>query len=248
MTKQEILQQCSVDLSNGFLIRLPDIQLERKLYQEVAKSLTLIGGKWTSGKVQAFVFKENPTELLESISGGENRNLQKEYQFFETPDDLADELVTLAEIESQHKILEPSAGQGAIVKAITRNLPNVKVDCYELMPTNQIFLRKIANVNFIGDDFLQADESIKYDRIVANPPFSKNQDIDHVKKMYNLLNQNGKMVVITSNHWLDSMNKKEMEFRRWLKEVDYSSIKVDRGRFKSSGTMVETNILVIDKR
>jgi phospholipid N-methyltransferase len=248
MTKQEILKQCSVEFLNGFIIRLPDIQLERKLYQEVAKALTLIGGKWTSGKVQAFVFKENPTKLLESISGGENRNLQKEYQFFETPDDLADELVTLAEIESQHKILEPSAGQGAIVKAITRILPNTTVDCYELMPTNQIFLRKIANVNFIGDDFLQSDESIKYDRIVANPPFSKNQDIDHVKKMYNLLNQNGRMVVITSTHWFTSTNKKETEFKNWLKEIEAERIEIVKGRFKESGTMVGTFILVIDKK
>jgi len=53
MTKQKILQKCIVE---GNLVKLPSGQLDRKLYQEVAKSLNLIGGKWKGGKTMAFVF------------------------------------------------------------------------------------------------------------------------------------------------------------------------------------------------
>jgi hypothetical protein len=94
-TKQEVLQNCKVE---GNLIKLPDVQLERKLYLDVAKALELIGGKWKGGKVGAFVFPHDPAELLEQIANGENRNLKKEYQFFETPAVLADELVELLAI------------------------------------------------------------------------------------------------------------------------------------------------------
>ena len=41
-TKEQVLQNCTIE---GNIVKLPNIQLDRKLYQEVAKSLELIGGK-----------------------------------------------------------------------------------------------------------------------------------------------------------------------------------------------------------
>jgi hypothetical protein len=79
-TKEDILSKCTVD---GNIVKLPEDQLERKLYLEVAKSLNLIGGKWKGGKVQGFVFLTDPTELLSEIANGGDRNLKKEFQFLE---------------------------------------------------------------------------------------------------------------------------------------------------------------------
>lgn len=42
-TKEDVLKNCTVE---GLVVKLQNVQLERKLYQEVAKSLELIGGKW----------------------------------------------------------------------------------------------------------------------------------------------------------------------------------------------------------
>ena len=42
-TKEQVLQNCTVE---GTVVKLPNVQLDRKLYQEVAKALELIGGKW----------------------------------------------------------------------------------------------------------------------------------------------------------------------------------------------------------
>jgi len=39
----EVLKKCRVE---GNVIKLPEGQLERNIYQEVAKALELIGGKW----------------------------------------------------------------------------------------------------------------------------------------------------------------------------------------------------------
>ena len=55
---------------------------------------------------------------------------------------------------------------------------------------------------FMGDDFLNPSEwatAFKYDRIIANPPFTKNQDIDHVMQMWNFLKPGGRIVSIMSN-------------------------------------------------
>jgi phospholipid N-methyltransferase len=244
MTTKEVLQQCKVD---GNIIKLPNIQLDRKDYTEVKKQLELIGGKWKGGKTQGFVFEEDPTELLEQIASGEKRNLKKEFQFFPTPDELADRLVSKAIIYSNSKILEPSAGRGAIVKAINRNMEGLQVDCFELMELNQTSLKKVPTANIIGDDFLQTEIENEYDIVIANPPFSKNQDIEHIRKMFQVVKPGGTIITIASKHWQSSSNKKETEFRDWLKEFDPHIEEIEAGEFKESGTMVGAVLLVFDK-
>lgn len=241
----EILKNCTIDGNN---VKLPNGQLDKKLYQGVAKKLNLIGGKWKGGKTAAFVFPSDPTELLNQVANGEARNIKKEYQFYATPSILADDLVEYADISETDDILEPSAGQGAIIQAINRILPNKIVDCYELMDINRDFLSKITTANLIGNDFL-AETNLKfYDKIIANPPFSNNQDISHVREMYNRLKIGGRLVSITSKHWNLSNNKKEKDFKNWLNELNAEVYDIENGAFKSSGTMIGGYIIVINKR
>jgi len=242
MTKEEVLQKCTIE---GLVVKLPIGQLDRKVYKDVAKSLELIGGKWKGGKVMGFVFLQNPTELLREIQSGQKRNLKKEFQFFGTPDLLADKLVELAELTNQDIILEPSAGQGAIIKAINK-VVDVVPDCYELMDVNVFILGKSElKFNLVGSDFLENQDY--YTKIIANPPFNKNQDIDHLRLMYKYLIPKGRLVCITSESWVNGSHKKQQEFRTWLKSVNATILDVERGSFKESGTMVGGKIIVIDK-
>jgi hypothetical protein len=238
---QEILNNCTVENNH---IKLPPTQLDRETYLGVADKLKKIGGKWTGGKVQAFVFPHNPSELLAKIQSGEKVDLKKDFQFFETPDELAKKLVLFAEIENYQTVLEPSGGQGAIIKHIH---PSCAVYTYELNPLFHERLNSFHSTTVLGTDFLQADESAKFERIVANPPFSKNQDIDHIRKMYAVLITGGVMVSVASKHWQISNNRKETEFREWLNEVDAEVYDVESGAFKESGTNAPTVIIVINK-
>lgn len=244
MTHEEVLKSCTVE---GQVVKLPDVQLDRKVYLEVKKSLELIGGKWKSGKVKGFVFEEDPTELLAEIASGTKRNIKKEFQFFATPDDLADYVLDQVALNDWDDVLEPSAGQGALVKAIARVNPNIIVDCYELMPVNRKFLEKIPTANLVGDDFLNNDHTKKYDVIIANPPFQKNQDIDHILEMFERLKPGGILFSIASTHWIYTKNrKKEEEFYEWINEVGgYEEL--DAGLFKESGTNIATALVIIDK-
>lgn len=246
MTKENVLKKCKVE---GNIVKLPDGQLDRKLYLEVAKSLNLIGGKWRGKPIFRFVFQEDPKELLQQIANGEQRNLKKEFQFFSTPNDLADKLVQISFKTPYNlgKILEPSAGQGAIIKAIHRFNPDINVHCCELMDINKSFLDKIENIQFECKDFLKHQVKEEYSTIIANPPFSKNQDIDHIMKMYECLESGGRLVSISSKHWEFSNNKKENEFRKWLDKVNAEIIGIERGSFKESGTTIGGLIIVINK-
>lgn len=243
MTKEEVLQNCTVE---GLVVKLPAEQLDRKLYQDVAKALELIGGKWKSGRVQGFVFQQDPAGMLAEIARGENRNLKKEFQFFATPANLADELVRIADIGNHDTVLEPSAGQGAIIRAINA-VSVVTPDCYELMDLNVKMLAKTElRYNLVGEDFLNHTGKT-YSRIVANPPFTKNQDIDHLLVMYECLSRGGRLVCITSESWVTGSQKKQADFRVWLEKVGAEVIDIEKGAFKESGTMVGGKIVIINK-
>ncbi len=241
---QESLSKCKVD---GNVLHLPPIS-EGMLtnYNEVRTALLNAGAKY---KRNTFVFPNDAKPYIDRLLGGDKVNIKKEFQFFGTPASLADELVRRADIKTTHKVLEPSAGQGSIVDAIVRVVPTLGVDCCELMDINQNVLSKHSNVHFICDDFLKIPEQYKgyYDRIVANPPFNKNQDIDHINKMFECLKSGGRLVSIASKSWKIGGQKKQVAFREWLDKFGADVEEIENGAFKESGTSVGGFIITIDK-
>lgn len=236
------LLKCRIEGSVLFLPPLSDGPL--KNYNEVRTALLKAGAKY---KRNTFVFPNDAQPYIDRLISGESVNIKKEFQFFETPDDLAERLVELSGVKEGHMILEPSAGQGSIVKAINRATGGEDVYCYELMPINQNILKNISTVKLLGQDFLSNNEDEKYDRIIANPPFAKNQDIDHIKKMFEVLRPGGRIVTIASPSWTFGSHKKHIEFREWLDEVGATIEELPQGTFKESGTNIKAMLLVIDK-
>lgn len=244
-TKHEVLQACTVE---GMIVKLPPVQLDRKLYQDVAKSLELIGGKWKGNKIMGFVFPLCPKDLLQQISNGEKRNLKKEFQFFGTPAAIADRLVTLAGIQTGDNVLEPSAGQGAILEAIQRTYTPHRMTAIELMTVNCSILRSKGKAVIEGDFLIECKDLYNsFDKVIANPPFSGNQDIDHIVKMYLCCKFGGRIVTIASKHWQYATENKCKQFREWLTEINAEIIEVPAGEFKESGTSIATCIIIINK-
>lgn len=252
MEKQDILKQCRVE---GNIVKLPGIQLDRKLYMQVAQALELIGGKWKGHKVQGFVFPDDPTELLQEIANGEKRNLKKEHQAFYTPTGIAELMVNMAGLREEHSIMEPSAGSGAILEVIFRYYPKSTVFVCETMKTAVMTLEKKFGDNprffFLNPeddgDFLKLPDRPVFDRIIANPPFGKNQDIEHIYKMYSMLAPGGMIVTLASTHWMISSNRKEKQFAEWLSEVNGSATEMGPGVFKESGTNIPIVLIRIEK-
>lgn len=139
-----------------------------------------------------------------------------------------------------------SKGRGALIKAIHRSCPSVTVECYELMPENREFLHTLDNVILLDEDFTK-DSVGHYTKIIANPPFSGNQDIDHVRLMYERLEEGGILAAITSQHWKFASEKKCVEFREWLEKVHGEVFEISAGEFKESGTSISTMAVVIKK-
>ena len=242
---EEILRHCTLEDN---VLKLPQVSFNRKSYAEAKKWIEEAGGSWQGGKIQGFTFPFNAQRVFSILQQGKRCNLQQEYQFFSTPSDVADWLVMLAGgVDMTDKVLEPSAGTGAIIDAIHRNCMNVIVDCYELMPENIQLLQKKENINILGEDFIASDIKILYDKIIANPPFSKNQDIRHVRRMYDCVKKGGVVAAIMGTHWKLGNEIECVKFREWIDEIDAKIYNIDKGEFKESGTSIETTAVVIKK-
>lgn len=241
---EDVLKHCTF---NDNILRLPDVQLNPKSYAEVKKWITEAGGKWNGGKIQGFTFDFDATRVAGILMSGKRCNLKQEFQFFSTPPALAEWLVSLSDVKPGYAVLEPSAGTGAIIKAIHKTCPEVVVDAFELMPENRQTLEKMINVSLVGEDFTQGGPRL-YDRIFANPPFARNQDIRHARMMYDALDPNGgEMCVITSRHWVNAPEKECEQFRNWLHEVNAETHEIPNGVFDESGTSVATMAIVIKR-
>lgn len=84
-------------------------------------------------------------------------------------------------------------------------------------------------------------------RVVMNPPFTRHQDIDHVRHAYDLLDAGGILVAIMCESTFFRTDKKSVEFRDFLDSVYAQAIKLEPGAFRESGTDVVTRIVKIRK-
>lgn len=66
-------------------------------------------------------------------------------------------------------------------------------------------------------------------RVVMNPPFTRHQDIDHVRHAYDLLDAGGVLVAIMCESTFFRSDKKSVEFRDFLGSVYAQTIKLEPG-------------------
>jgi ParB/RepB/Spo0J family partition protein len=238
--KKELIESISKMIVIGKRLELPqDEHFDN--YAQVKKCLLLAGGKY---KKCGFEFVENAQEIKDRLIGGEAIDDKKKFQFFATPDALARRLVDMADVTDNCRVLEPSAGQGAISNLV-RDLTDECI-VVELMPQNAKALRRqeydVKECDFLT---LKIADIGMFDRIIANPPFTKNQDIDHIIHMMTLLKPGGKLVSVASQSWTFGSQKKQLAFRDWLDVLNAKITELDAGEFKTSGTNISAVIVEI---
>ncbi|MDR4483853.1 MAG: hypothetical protein R3B95_11680 [Nitrospirales bacterium] len=241
---EEVLGVLSRAVISGRTVQLTE-QLPRDLYVQTNKALEGLGGKWTR-KVKAHVFEEDAEgRLADAISTGTYQRPQ-DIGFFPTPVELADDLIQTANIGPEMDCLEPSAGSGRIAEALVRRVGKSHVWTIERDLEKCAKLHKEGYLVDCGD-FLAMDFTRKWDRIVMNPPFANQQDIDHVMHAYLwCLKHGGKLVSVMSAGTTFRQTAKAKEFRALVDTHGYINT-LPEDAFKESGTGVRTIVVVLDK-
>lgn len=163
--------------------------------------------------------------------------------FFATPSQVALDLVTEAEIELGMAVLEPSAGTGAIAEAV--RLFTHDITCVELNPERAATLRA-KGFEVQEEDFLDIVPVARFDRIIMNPPFSRQQDLRHVLHALKFLKPGGRLVAIMSSSAERPAHKLGEHFTREVERLGGDFWRLPAGSFRESGTSVNTTVLRIE--
>jgi predicted RNA methylase len=205
------------------LMREKELKLKRELTEEE--------------KIQ--IYKQNKNEEIKLLLKSENivkdikndRNNQNILQQFFTNEILAKFLYEFSSLKINKstqiiKILEPTAGHGALIRPILENNKNVDISLIEIDSNNRKVLEKLSKdyptiINLQNQpNFLIYESSDRFDYIYMNPPFHLRKsedfnlirdvwDIDFVKKAFAFLKIDGELLAIISNKWFQNENFKE---------------------------------------
>jgi predicted RNA methylase len=234
-----ILDRCTF---GGPALTLPE-QLDRRDYVAVNKVIEAAGGKWNR-KARAHLFGGEAAGVIDRvILAGEVVSAKQALGFFETPPGVVARLIDLAELAAGLTVLEPSAGEGAIVKAIAP-LVGAVVAC-EIDPGRAAALRRQGITCLHEGDFLALAPTISFDRVVMNPPFARRADIDHVRHALAFLKPGGRLVSVMAVGVTERVNRKAGDFRKLVADHGGFFEELPRDAFKPSGTGVATVIAVI---
>lgn len=188
-----------------------------------------------------------------------SRNKAAEGQdYYATPEPIGYKMVEWAQAKDGDRMLEPSAGHGAISRWFSPNTKNTIIEPSDkLSPLAEMVTE---NAQPIHSTFENHNIVNKYDAIVMNPPFGTGGKtaVEHLAKAFRHLKDGGRVIAI-----LPDGSSAQKHFDKWFYGNPDAKTKADRGgepegvfmkevllpgvAFERAGTKVNTRIVVIDK-
>lgn len=144
----------------------------------------------------------------------------RDYRKFFTYPETAYFMAGMIDPQPGEVILEPSAGDGALVKAIKAKCQETKVIAIELDPQWESELRNFADIVAITD-FLATPTIAKCNSCIANPPFGNGIDLqahfDHICKH---VKKGGKIVMIVPEDFRPNVFHETYPLENWSTNSD----------------------------
>jgi hypothetical protein len=85
------------------------------------------------------------------------------HDYYKTPDWCLPALLDVWNIDAPHTILEPAAGDGALLPALRQTWPDATIDAWDIEPRHEGVKRR--------DFFWFEDTPQRYDLVITNPPY-----------------------------------------------------------------------------
>lgn len=176
------------------------------------------------------------------------------FQYYPTPPSLAARAWALFQNKSITRLLEPSAGQGHLVRFLIDQHPSFdqirnktypypylgnheKWSAIEINPEFHPLLREMK-ANVVGYDFLSFSEGARFSHIIMNPPFA--QGATHLLHAWDIL-FNGEIVAIINAETLRNPFSKERQLLVKIIEQNGSVEFIDQA-FTSEDTLRQTSV------
>lgn len=169
--------------------------------------------------------------------------------FYPTPSEVIYKMLNRVNFKDIKSVLEPSAGKGAIVKAIIDMGYKVSIDTIEQVGEFQTILKSIKvgdnrYIPVVASDFLTFQTLKRYDLIIMNPPFDNGEK--HLLKAIELMQAGGRIICLLNS---ETLNNAYSNSRKDLlqKLQEYNAEIIDLGQaFKYAERKTDVNISMVD--
>ena len=174
------------------------------------------------------------------------RDQRQGLDYFPTPEPLGLKMVEWANVKPGEKILEPSAGHGAIARYFPEDTARTLVEPSEDLAARAALTSTGARVEV--KPFEALDIVNKFDAIVMNPPFGVGGKtaVEHIEKAAKHLKNGGRIVALVPR---GGMMEKRLD--KWYENAEgiYLVGRVDLPTvtFERAGTSVAAQIIILDK-
>jgi hypothetical protein len=166
--------------------------------------------------------------------------------FYPTPAPVVAQMLAAAELQPDHAVLEPSAGDGAIARVIFAK--GIVPDCVEIDFERATELRDLLPLGaVINMDFLSMNPDPEYDRVVMNPPFGKGAGVQHVFHALRFLKPGGRLVAVLGAGLDYREDGPSRELRSLIRQWNGTIMPLPAASFSPVGTSVETVLIVVSK-
>lgn len=168
--------------------------------------------------------------------------------YFATPEPVGYKMVQWAGLKDGDRVLEPSAGHGAISRFFSPNTDNTIIEpSSRLAPQAQM---NTDNAKLINGYFEDLHIGNKYDAVTMNPPFGTGGKtaVEHVAKAFKHLRNGGRVIAIIPRGAMA-----DKRFDAWYESDDakdahmVGEVLLPGLTFERAGTKVATRIVIIDK-
>ena len=166
--------------------------------------------------------------------------------FYPTPATVVKMMVEAAQLKHGDEVLEPSAGEGAIVAGIME--AGITPDCVEIDPDRADILRDILPPGAVVNmDFLKMHPEEEYSHMLMNPPFGSGAGVQHVFHALRFLKPGGRLVAVLGAGLTYREDGPTKELRNFIAQWNGSITSLPSGSFRTAGTDVDTVMVTLTK-
>lgn len=178
-----------------------------------------------------------------------SRNQRQGIDFYSTPEPLGFKMVEWAGVRTYEKVLEPSAGDGAIARYFPGDADRTIVEpSLDLLTKAQL---RANGAKAIQDRFEDHHVVNKYDAIVMNPPFGSGGKtaMEHLAKSARHLRHGGRIVaLVPTGPAADKQLARQMMDGEPLDGLQWTAdIALPPVTFEKAGTSVATRVVIFDR-
>ena len=176
------------------------------------------------------------------------RDQREGTDYFATPEPVGMKMTEWAGIKAGDKVLEPSAGHGAIARFIPDQTEVTLVEpSYDL---SQRAALANSSAKIINDTFENLHISNKFDAIVMNPPYGNGGKtaIEHLSKAGQHLREGGRVVALIPRGGMADRRLAEYRESKAAEGLHLvADILMPSSTFERAGTAVNTHVVIFEK-